>query len=133
MKPYQAIGWTLLQTSAITNIVSTRVYHGLRPEGTVVPSINYYEVGGTRTSGIEVQTFSVNCRASTAGASRDLAREVLNVFTGTSGTGVYGTMNGFSIARAALQNDNGLIPEIEDDVFNAPVDISIAYAISTVS
>jgi len=128
------IGWTLLQTSAVTNIVSTRVYHGLRPEGTAVPSINYYELGGgVRANGIEIQSFSINCRASTAGAARNLARSVLDLFTGTSGTGIYGTQNGFDIARASLRNDNGLVPEITDNVYNAPIDIAVAYAISTIS
>lgn len=134
MKPYQMIGWTLLQTSAVTNIVSTRVYHGLRPEGTAVPSINYYELGGgVRANGIEIQSFSINCRASTAGAARNLARSVLDLFTGTSGTGIYGTQNGFDIARASLRNDNGLVPETTDNVYNAPIDIAVAYAISTIS
>jgi len=128
------IGWTLLQTSAVTNIVSTRVYHGLRPEGTAVPPINYYELGGgVRANGIEIQSFSINCRASTAGAARNLARSVLDLFTGTSGTGIYGTQNGFDIARASLRNDNGLVPEITDNVYNAPIDIAVAYAISTIS
>jgi len=128
------IGWTLLQTSAVTNIVSTRVYHGLRPEGTAVPSINYYELGGgVRANGIEIQSFSINCRASTAGAARNLARSVLDLFTGTSGTGIYGTQNGFDIARASLRNDNGLVPETTDNVYNAPIDIAVAYAISTIS
>jgi len=137
------IGWTLLQTSAVTNIVSTRVYHGLRPEGTAVPSINYYAAvpsinyyelgGGVRANGIEIQSFSINCRASTAGAARNLARSVLDLFTGTSGTGIYGTQNGFDIARASLRNDNGLVPETTDNVYNAPIDIAVAYAISTIS
>ena len=134
MKPYQMIGWTLLQASAVTNIVSTRVYHGLRPEGTAVPSINYYGLGGgVRANGIEIQSFSINCRASTAGAARNLARSVLDLFTGTSGTGIYGTQNGFDIARASLRNDNGLVPETTDNVYNAPIDIAVAYAISTIS
>ena len=134
MKPYQAVGYTMLQTSAITAIVSQRVYHGLRPEGTVVPAINYYEVGGgIRVHGIEATSFSINCRASTAGAARNLARLVLNLFTGSSGTGIYGSMNGFDISRASLNNDNGLIPEPDNGIFNAPVDVTIVYPISTVS
>lgn len=134
MKPYQAIGWTLLNTTTITSITST-INHGLRPVGTAVPSINYYEVGGvTRSNGIESQVYSINCRASSAGAARDLARLVLDVFTGSAGTGVYGWQNSaFEITRASLENDGGLIPEPEDNIFNAPIDIRIVYPISTVS
>jgi len=134
VKPYQAIGWSLLQTSAITAIVSTRVYHGLRPAGTDVPCINYYEIaGGTRQNGIESQTFSVNCRASSAGVARNIARLVLDLFAGSDGKGVYGTQNGFDIARASLRVDNGLVPEVEDNIFNAPVDITLVNTVDTVS
>ena len=133
MKPYQMVGWSMLQTTAITAITSTRIYHGLRPAGTVTPCINYFETGGTQRNGLESYQFSINCRAGTAGAARDLARLVTEVFNGTSGTGVYGVQNGFDIARSSLQNDNGLIPEVEEDVFNAPVDFTLVYPISTVS
>lgn len=135
MKPYQAIGWTLLQATTITSIVSTRVNHGLRPVGTAVPSINYYEIGGaTRAYGIESVVYSINCRASTASAARDLSRAVLDIFTGSSGTGVYGYQNStFEVSRASLENDGGLIPEPEDDIYNAPIDIRMTYPISTVS
>ena len=134
MKPYQAIGFTLLNTTSITSITTT-INHGLRPVGTAVPSINYYEIGGaSRFSGIESQVYSINCRASTAGGARDLARVVLDTFTGTSGTGIYGYQNSaFEITRASLENDGGLIPEPEDNIFNAPIDIRIVYPISTVS
>lgn len=135
MKPYQTIGYSLLNTTAITAIVSTRVNHGLRPEGTVVPSINYYEIGGgTRNNGIESTAYSINCRAATPAGARDLARLVLDLFTGSSGTGVYGYENStFEVSRASLQNDGGLIPEPEDGIYNAPIDIRIVYPISTVS
>lgn len=134
MKPYQAIGWSLLQTSAITNIVSTRVYHGLRPAGTDVPCINYYEMpGGLRQNGTESTPYSINCRASSSGAARDLARLVLDLFTGSDGRGVYGTQNGFDIARASFRADNGAIPEVEDNIFNAPVDITLVNTVDTVS
>lgn len=128
MKEYQLVGYALNQTSAITDIVSTRIYHGLRPEGTIVPCINYYEVGSvTRISGIETAPYSINCRASSPNQARDLARLVVDLFHGTSGTGIQGTFNGFSVARASLRNDNGLIPEPDDRIYNAPVDIQIVY------
>jgi hypothetical protein len=134
MKPYQAVGWTLLNTSAITAIVSTRVYHGLRPQGTTLPAINYFQLAGPgRSDGIETPVFSINCRASNAGAARDLARLVVNLFGGAHGRGTYGTQNGFDIARASLRQDQGLIPEPDDNVFNSPVDVQLVYAVDTVS
>ncbi len=135
MKPYQVIGWTLLQTSAVTAITSTRIYHGLRPDGTVTPSINYYQVGGaTRQNGMEAVTYSINCRTTGAGTARDLARVVVDLFHGSSSTGIYGYQNSsFEISRASMEMDAGLIPETEDGIFNAPVDIMIVYPSSTVS
>lgn len=135
MKPHQVMGYTLLNTTAITAITSTRIYHGLRPVGTAVPSINYYEIGGARRSnGIESVVYSINCRASTASAARDLGRLVVDVFAGSSGTGVYGYQNSsFEIARASLETDGGLIPETDDSLFNCPIDIRVVYPISTVS
>jgi hypothetical protein len=134
MKPHQTIGWTLLQTSSITAIVGSKVNHGLRPVGTAVPSINYYELGGySRRNGIESTVFSINCRADTADAARNLARLVLDTFHGTQGMGVQGTQNSFTVARSSLENDGGLIPEPEDGIYNAPIDIRFVYPVSTVS
>jgi len=133
MTPYETIVYWLLNTTAVTTITSTRINHGLRPVGTVVPCINYYELGVARANGMESATYSINCRASSASASRDLARAVLDVFTGSTGMGVYGEQNGFEISRASLSNDGGLIPEPEDGIYNSPIDIRIVYPISTVS
>lgn len=134
MKPYQTIGWTLLNTTAITAIVGTRVNHGLRPVGTATPCLNYYEVGPvSRFNGMESVTYSINCRAGSAGAARDLARLVTNVFHGADSAGTHGEQNNFQISRASLSNDGGLIPEPEDNIFNAPVDIIIVYPTDTVS
>jgi len=134
MTPYEFVGWTLLNTSAVTAITSTRIYHGLRPKSTTTPCINYYATGGgDRWSGLERQTFSINCRAKTPAAARDLARLVITLFDGTHGQGTYGTNNDFDVARASLKADIGLIPEIDDDLFNAPVDIDVINAVTTVS
>jgi len=132
MRPHEYVGQTLIETTAISAIVGSgadaRVYHGLRPETTRVPSINFYELGGgMRNMGMERQPFSVNCRAETAKAARELARLVVTVFAGESGTGTYGTASGFSVARTALTNDGGVIPEPEDRVYNAPVDIHLVF------
>ena len=133
MKPYQVLGYAMLQTTAITAITSTRVYHGLRPQGTDVPCINYFELPGTRRFGVETQPYSINCRAATAAAARDLARHVVDLFAGEDGTGIYGTQSTFTILRGSLSQDQGLIPEPEDSIFNAPVDITIVYGVDTVT
>lgn len=141
MKPYEAIGWTLINTTAITAIVgastASRITHGTRPQSSSLsslPAINYYELGGaTRRNGVGAQSFSINCRATTPGAARNLAEKVLDVFVGSSGMGMYGTNNSFAVARSSLRSDNGLIPEPDASAYNAPVDIQIVYALDTVS
>ena len=132
MKPYQAVGYMMLQTTAITAITSNRVWHGLRPEDSVVPSVNYFELGGaSRWHGIERQQVAINCRANSAGGARDLAREVIDLFQGD--TGIRGTISSFSVLRCSLKNDNGLNPEPDSDIYNAPVDILLIYPSKTVS
>jgi len=137
MSPSECIGYTLLQTSAVTAITSTRITHGERPANTVTPSINFYQVGGaTRRYGIENPMFSINCRAPTAEAARDLARIVVDTFHGSAGTGMYGYQSSgtvFDVARVSLRADQGLIPEPADNLYNAPVDIQLVHTAGTVS
>jgi hypothetical protein len=106
----------------------------MRPIGTTVPCINYFEMAGTqRLNGFERSTYSINCRATTAETALQLARKVVDIFQGTSGTGIYGDMNNFEITRASLRQQQGLIPETADNLYNCPVDIFIVYPTSSVS
>ena len=126
MKPDQFIGWTLLNSTAVTTITSTRITYGLRTIGSVFPAINFYDVGGlSRSQGMSSMVFSINCRAVTARAARDLADIVLSLFTGTDATGTTGTGSTFGASRVSLVNDGGLIPEPDDSCFNVPIDIRV--------
>lgn len=138
MKPYQLIGYVLNQTTAITSIVgsgsSARIYHGLRPQATATPCINYFELGpGRREFGFENKVYTINCRSTTPGEASDLASLVVTAFAGAEGLGTYGLWNGFDVTRAALRQNQGLIPETEEGVYNAPVDIQIVYPTTTVT
>jgi len=125
---YQFIGWTLLNTTAISSIVSTRVYHGVRLDGTTLPAINYYKLaGGKRANGVERAVYTINCRAADVATALKLASYVVDVFSGSYGTGTYGTNNGFTVARVSVVRDNGLIIEPDASSFNAPIDISVLY------
>jgi len=133
MKPYQAIGWTLINASAVTALVTTtNIVHGLRPKNSSAPSINYFELPGKR-HWIESQPYTINCRANTPALSQDIQREVTNVFNGTTQTGVYGTQNGFDFSRASAGETMGLLSEPGDEIFNSPVVVTIVYPSSTVS
>jgi len=130
----QAIGTMLNATTAITAIVSTRIYNGNRPTGTTVPCINYYEMaGGIRRNGFERISYSVNCRATTAETALRLATLVDELFNGTSGTGIYGYTNNFEITRASTKQRQGLIPEPDDGIYNAPVDVFVVFPSSSIS
>ena len=131
------VGWTLNNTTAVTAITSTRIYHGLRARSSVLPAINYQELGGgSRTYGIERQPFTILCRATTPAGARDLARVVTTAMAGSAGTGITGTNNGFVLDFGTLIADQGLIPEALESgktVYNAPIDIQLVYAASAVT
>ena len=130
----QMIGYTLRQTSAVTAITSTRVYHAMRPEGTVVPCINFFRMpGGGRKDGMDVQYYSINCRAVTASTALTLASVVIDTFHGTSGRGMKGDVSGFSVISSSLQTGGGLIFDPDGETYNSPVDIQVVYPTSTVT
>ena len=137
MKAYQAIGYHLQNTTAVTAIVgsgsASRVYHGDRALNTTLPCINFYELTNSRLYGIGNTVYTINCRASTADASRNLAEIVLNTFIGVDGQGQQGTINNFDFGRISLQSDNGTISESDGKSFNSPVDIRIVYRLETVT
>jgi hypothetical protein len=129
MTPDQAIAFTLLNTTAISALVSTRVYYGLRPTTDELPSINFYDIAHGRINGIDNPIFSINCRGVTARAARDLGTLVLITLAGTQGQGGYGTVingvNELDLYRVSLMNDYGLIPEPEDNCYNCPIDVRV--------
>jgi len=133
MTPAQMVGWSLNQATAITAIVSTRIYHGKRPDASITPCINYFEMTTKRKNGFESATYSFNCRASTVGTAIQIARLVDDLFNGTSGTGIYGSMNGFEISRASEVQMQSAIYETTENIWNAPVDILFIYPMSSVS
>lgn len=137
MKDYQFVGHALLQTSAITALTSTRVYHGDRPTSSAfssLPAITYYQLsGGARGNGIESKVFTINCYASDPAVARNLGDKVIDLFAGSSGTGVYGNSSSFTIARASVERDYGLMVDSKTDNFTVPIDVLIVYTVDTVS
>jgi hypothetical protein len=127
MKSYELIGYSLAQTSAITAIVGTRIYHGNRLEGSAYPAINYFSVGNRPQHGIISKVYSINCRAESVSVSENLAMLVARLFDGDSFNGTYGLMNGFNVSRASLNANLQTISEPGDMVFNTPVDIRIVF------
>lgn len=132
MKPYEAIASALTATSTITALIGARHTHGSRPRDTMFPNLTFYEVGGpTGKNGIESQWYSFGCRAKKIEDALALAREVLQLFHGSSSTGISGHQSGFE-ARGHQQGSPGVIFE-SPDTCNVPVDIMFLYPTSTVS
>jgi hypothetical protein len=102
-----------------------------------VPCINYYELsGGKNKYNQQSVSYSINCRATTAETALTLARLVDETFNGTSGSGMYGIASSgsvFSINRSWTIQRQGLLPEPDDGIYNAPVDVHIIYPSGTVS
>ena len=128
MTPDQAVGYALIQSTAVSNIVNGRVYYATKPTTEILPSINYYDLPHKRINGLKNPIFSINCRAGTARAARDLGTVVLEELTGTQGQGKYGTVNGptddFDFIQNSLITDNGVKNETEN-CFNCPIDIMV--------
>lgn len=130
----QMIGYTLKQSTALSVITSTRIYHGMRPESTVTPCVNYFRSsGGSRVSGFDRVVFSLNCRASTAILALSMAKIITDIFQGSSGRGMYGSINGFEVTRSMTGTDQGLVFEDTDKIYNAPVDVQIFHPTSSVT
>jgi len=128
MTDNQFVGKMLLDATAISALVSTRVYDGLRlpdANGNTFPAINYYFIDGGR-KGIKRAVYSINCRAKTIQAAMDLKEKVIDLFD-QNGLGSYGSITGFSAYRVSLVASHQVIPEVDTGVFNAPVDIQIIF------
>jgi len=140
LKPYEFIGYALNSTTAITVLVGasteSRITFGDRAQSKLLatlPAINYFDLpGGTRQNGIISKTYQVNCRAATIEGARQLAELVIDVFSGSSGTGMFGTLDDFD-ARTFVLRDNGALVEPQSDSYNASIDVLMTCPVDTVN
>jgi len=124
MKVWEAVGYKLLNTSAVTNIVGSNVYHGDKPEGKGHPTVNYFMVSHNllHRGVIESMRFQISCRAATAETAALLAYEVGNVFHNMQEV----VNSAFDINQGRLINE-ALIKEPDTDVYHVPVDIRVNF------
>jgi hypothetical protein len=125
---YELVGYQLLHASAITAVVGTRVYHGMRPEGSA-PCINYFEAGyiPLHNGVLEAPRYQISCRASNPGQAQALGRMVCVLFHN-----LQGTINGFDVQRTTVEGKL-LLPEPDTKLYHVPVDVRFVYNESTVS
>ena len=125
---YEAIGYQLLNDTDITDVVGTRVYHGMRPAGSA-PCINYFEVSYVplHNGVIETPRYQISCRASSPGTVQDLARKVCVLFHN-----LQNSIDGFDIQRTTVEG-KFIIPEPETNLYHVPVDVRFVFNESTVT
>jgi hypothetical protein len=130
---WQVVGWKMLNTTAITDLVSTRIYDGVRPEAfatgqtVVVPAINYFEIPTPPMIGQgygiwENARFQISCRATSEDSSVAIADAVEVAFHRLKGH-----VNNFSIQFAEVVLSGNTIYEPETELFNTPVDIRVIF------
>jgi len=125
--------------SAITDLVSTRIYRTKRPQNTALPALVYLKTGGkdeTHQSGgttLARARLLVECWASTpsgAEALRDAVRDAWHTFAGTITSGGQTV----TVLRAELEDDgeNDSPPQDASDQasFLAEMDLSIWYRVT---
>jgi len=129
MDIWEAIGDELLDSTDITGIVGTKVYHGERPAGSA-PCINYFEVSYVLLaySSIEAPRYQISCRASTPGVVQDLARKVCVLFQNMKKC----VDSTFDIQMATIEN-KFLLKEPDTNLWHVPIDIRFIYNESIVS
>lgn len=88
----QALHDQLAATTAVTDIVSTRIYPEMLPENPTLPAITYQRTSGARTqvmsaaSGLAAPHFQVDAWAATYAAVKALATQVRKALDGYTGT-----------------------------------------------
>lgn len=129
MDIHEAIGYTLLQNSDITDIVGGNVWHGLRPESGD-PCINFFEVfyEPMYNGVVERSHYQISCRASDPSTVQDLARKVCVLFHNMRQT----VNSTFDIQSATIENKL-LLPEPDTNLFHVPIDVRFTYNEATVS
>jgi len=136
MKPWDLVGYRLLNDSTITAIVGDRIWLMVRPASSAQkPCITFHPVDFSgdafQVSGGTVQnpTYQISCRAETPQGSAELGRLVGISFNRGSGT-----LNGFDVLICNQQpTGGGVIPEDDGECYLTPVLIQFVYQDNTIT
>lgn len=133
MQAWEAIGNKLLNTTAITDIVGDRVYHGhIVPENIQFPIINFFQLPGDAfvrdTKGhIENPTFQISIRGEDLNQIMDLARTTMELFQDFQGR----VNSSFDINITNITGFGGVLWEQEGSIYHIPIDVKIVFENST--
>lgn len=134
MRIDQALGKKLLNTTSITTIVESRIYHGLRlPDELSYPCINFFSLPEILIeTGILTQVdFQVSCRATGAGDCEELANAVTSEMMNLKETVTSPTTELDNIKINNAQAFKlGLLFE-DDGVFHVPVTVKLSVINTT--
>jgi len=128
MRIWEAIAVKLTATSAVTSLVGSNIYHGMRPpKDTGDYSLNYFEVGGQDiildTRGVvENPLYQISCRARTASNAEEFALVV-----GTTLQNMQEAMEGFSVNFANLAPGGELIEEEDGKWYHVPLTMRFVF------
>jgi heme-binding NEAT domain protein len=128
MRIWEAIYVKLNATTAITDLVGTSIFHGLRPDTDDTSyAINYFELPGLNIvpdakGVIENPDYQISCRATTPGNAKQLAQEVDSVLHN-----MQEALSGFSISITVKQSSGGLIEEQDGDWWHVPLTYRFVY------
>lgn len=98
--------------SAVSSLVSSRIYPQLLPQSPTLPALTYSQISAIRTYVLagDVQKarrrFQIDCWAATHKASAQLADAVRNTLSG-----FYGSMSGTQVHFITLDNEHDLFDE----------------------
>ena len=130
----KAIAARLGATSAVTDLVSTRFYHGLLPQDVAFPAIVFFRINTERDDfahdgpmGVAEATIQVSCygeRTSEVMAVSEAVRTALYGWSGTAG--------GVNVLRVTMQNELFLY-EADEELKNLTLDLSVLFRESTIS
>ena len=129
----QAIGYKLLNTTAVSAIVGTRAFHGDIPasymtgQTVIFPAINFFELPGdpivAPTKGeYERRSYQISCRDYSAKGAKDLADQVEIAFQN-----LQESVNGFDVQFVQVTQSGGVITEPDGKTFHSPVTIRLIF------
>ncbi len=117
----------MLTRTAITDLISTRIYAQKLPEAATFPSLVYNRISSTRNyshsgdSNMTSPRIQYSCFAETYEEAKDLAEQIVSEMSGFKGTAGSST-----IYSTFVENELDLI-DPESKLYFIPVDLMITY------